>query len=139
MGLVYANIKLINNHDTARFESGVITEDQIRQVDIEALVESGAYMLVINQNIKTQLGLRKRRTQTAQLADGSIIDIDIVGPIEVQFENRTATCNAMVIAGDNEVLLGAIPMEEMDVLINPKENRLIVNPAHPYQAMIKLK
>ena len=139
MGLVYANIKLINDRDTGRFEDGRIREDQIRKVEITALVDSGAYMLVINQNIKTQLGLRVRRTQTAPLADGTMIDMDIVGPIEVHFENRSATCNAMVIPGDNEVLLGAIPMEEMDVMIHPKENRLIVNPDHPYQAVVKLK
>jgi clan AA aspartic protease len=139
MGLVYASIKLINDRDTGRFEDGLIPKEQIRQLQVDALVDSGAYMLVINQNIQTQLGLKKKKTQSAQLADGSVIQMDIVGPIEVLFENRSATCNAMVIPGDNEVLLGAIPMEEMDVLIHPKENKLIVNPSHPYQAMVKLK
>jgi hypothetical protein len=63
----------------------------------------------------------------------------VVGPIEIKFKNRTAVCNAVVLQGDNEPLLGAIPMEEMDVLIHPLRQELIVNPEHPYFAQLKMK
>jgi len=78
-------------------------------------------------------------TQTAELADGSQISLDIVAPIIVKFANRATTCRAMVLPGNSEVLLGAIPMEDMDVVINPKEQKLTVNPAHPYIAHKPLK
>ena len=139
MGLVYADITLVNDRDLGRFEDGLILENQVRKIEVNALVDSGALMLVINENIKAQLGLKKKRTQTAELADGSIITLEVVGSVEVRFGNRSTVCNAMVISGDNEVLLGAIPMEEMDVLIHPKTNKLIINPEHPTMAQTKLK
>jgi len=63
----------------------------------------------------------------------------VVGPIMVKFKNRTATCSALVLAGNSEPLLGAIPLEEMDVLIHPQRQELIVNPEHPYYAQLNLK
>jgi clan AA aspartic protease len=139
MGLVYATITLINIDDKALFRRGYLKKEHIRQMEVTAMVDSGAVMLTINENIKHQLGLETIRVQTAQLANGSLVDLEVVGPVEVLFENRGATCSAFVIPGDNEVLLGAIPMEEMDVLIHPKDNKLIVNPSHPHKAVVKLK
>ena len=139
MGLVYAQIRLTNADDIALSKRNYITKDEIRYINVNAMVDSGAYMLAINESIKIQLGLDVIDEKTAQLADGSLVTLDVVGPIQVIFENRKAMCNAMVLSGETEVLLGAIPMEEMDVLIHPKEQKLIVNPAHPYQAQLSLK
>ena len=139
MGLVYAQIRLTNADDIALSKRNYITKDEIRYINANAMVDSGAYMLAINESIKIQLGLDVIDEKTAQLADGSLVTLDVVGPIQVIFENRKAMCNAMVLSGETEVLLGAIPMEEMDVLIHPKEQKLIVNPAHPYQAQLSLK
>lgn len=139
MGLVYADIKLTNVGDLELVKRGYLKKEEIRSMQVTAMVDSGAYMLTINENIKAQLGLDVIDKRTAQLADGSLIDLDIVGPLEVRFANRMAMCNAMVLDGDTEVLLGAIPMEEMDVLIHPKERKLIVNPAHPYKPQLALK
>ena len=94
------------------------------------------YMLAINESIKRPLDLPKLEEQIAELADGSKLKLEIVGPVEVRFENRSTTCRAMVLSGDTEVLLGAIPVEDMDVLIDPRQQRLIVNPASPYLAKI---
>lgn len=139
MGLVYADIKLTNVGDLELVKRGYLKKEEIRSMQITAMVDSGAYMLTINENIKAQLGLDVIDKRTAQLADGSLIDLDIVGPLEVRFANRMAMCNAMVLDGETEVLLGAIPMEEMDVLFHPKEQKLIVNPAHPYKPQLALK
>ena len=114
MGLVHAKIKLINGGDIVRFEDKTIKEVQIRYVTATMTVDSGAYMMCINETTQSQLGLKTKEKRIAQIADGSPIELDIVGPIEVQFENRTATCNAMVLPGDTEMLLGAIPMEQMN-------------------------
>ncbi len=79
------------------------------------------------------------RKAPATLANGTIIDLEIVGPIEVSFLNRSTTVDAMVLPGDTEVLLGAIRMEGMDVLIDPLRQQLIVNPEHPIRPQFSLK
>ena len=132
MGLVYAEIELIRSDDLALWRAGYIEENQIRRMRVKALVDSGAYMLTINENIRLQLDLRKLGEQIAELADGTKKLLDVVGPVEIRFENRRATADAMVLPGDAEILLGSIPMEDLDVQIDPRQQRLIVNPAAPY-------
>ncbi len=139
MGLVYADIELISTDDLTLHAKGYIKEDEIKRMTVRALVDSGAAMLAINERVKTQLGLRVVDKQFSELADGSSIELEIVSPVDVRFSNRATTVRAMVLPGDTEILLGAIPMEDMDVLIDPKQQRLIVNPAHPYVAQKHLK
>lgn len=139
MGLVHAAIKLINGDDLALVRRGYMQEGEVRSSDVRALVDSGAYMLAINEVLKTQLGLEVVEKRPAELADGTVIDLEVVGPVEVRFKNRQTTVRAMVLPGDAEVLLGAIPMEDMDVLIDPKKQELIVNPQHPMRPQMSLK
>jgi clan AA aspartic protease len=95
--------------------------------------------MCINENIQEQLKLPVVERRKGQLANGSIVEYDVVGPIEVKFKNRRCSVDAMVLPGENEPLLGAIPMEDMDVLIHPYKQELVVNPDHPYYAQMKLK
>lgn len=139
MGPVYAELMLTNAGDISLFEGGFIAENEIRKVNCIALVDSGAIMLAINENLKIQLGLKVKDIRPAQLADETVKNLEIVGPIEVRFKNRLSTTNAMVLPGNQEILLGAIPMEEMDVLIHPAKQELIVNPEHPFKAQMVLK
>jgi clan AA aspartic protease len=132
MGLVYADLELISGDDLALYRRGFITEDEIKRMRVTVLVDSGAYMLVINDHIKEQLDLPVLEEQTARLADESEIRVEVVGPVEVRFENRSTTVRAMVFPGNTEPLLGVIPMEDMDVVVDPKHQRLIVNPENPY-------
>jgi hypothetical protein len=67
------------------------------------------------------------------------VEYDVVAPVEIRFKNRRSVQSAMVLPGDSEPLLGAIPLEDMDVLIHPLRQELIVNPDHPYFAQMKLK
>lgn len=139
MGLVYAQIELISGDDLALNRRGFLPAEQIKRLNVNALVDSGAYMLVVNQHVKEQLDLPVLEEQTARLADESEVRVEVVGPVEVRFENRSTTVRAMVFPGDAEVLLGAIPMEDMDVLVDPKQGRLIVNPENPYIARKSVK
>ena len=91
------------------------------------------------ETIQSQLQLPVIEKRKGQLASGSIVEYDIVGPIEVKFKNRRCSIDAMVLPGDNEPLLGNIPLDDMDVLIDPYKRELIVNPEHPYFAQMKLK
>jgi len=139
MGLVYAEIELISGDDLVLHRHGFVTEDQIKRMKVNALVDTGAYMLVINEHIKEQLNLCVIEEQVFRLADESELRAEIVGPVEVRFENRSTTVRAAVLTGDVEVLLGSIPMEDLDVVIDPKQQRLIVNPESPYIARKHLK
>jgi len=139
MGLVYAEIDLISIDDIVLNRRGFLDKDKINQVTINALVDSGAYMLTINENVRAQLDLPFIEKQFGRLADETLLELDVVGPVEVRFENRSTTVRAIVLPGNAEVLLGSIPMEDMDVLIDPKQQKLVVNPAHPYVATKHLK
>ena len=139
MGLVYADIELVSGDDLVLHRHGFLKEDKIKRLRVSALVDSGAYMLVINERIKDQLDLAVIETQVFRLANESEIRADVVGPVEIRFENRSTTVRAAVLPGDIEVLLGSIPMEDMDVVIDPKRQRLMVNPESPYIATKPLK
>ncbi len=139
MGLVYADITLINGEDLILAKRNIIGEEEIKQMTVNMLADSGAYMMAINESIQEQLKLDVKERRKAQMADGSIQEYDVVGPIEVKFKNRRCSIDAMVLPGDNEPLLGAIPMEDMDILIHPRRQELIVNPDHPYFAQMKMK
>jgi clan AA aspartic protease len=139
MGLVYAEIELINGEDLALQRKNIIGEDEVKRMTVSALVDTSSYMLCINENIQEQLQLPVVEKRKAQLANGEIVQCDVVAPVELRFKNRATTCRAMVLPGDNEVLLGAIPLEDMDVLIHPLRQELIVNPDHPYFAQMKVK
>lgn len=139
MGLVYADIQLINGGDLEMVRRGYMDKDEIKSMWVNMLVDTGSYMLAINENIQEQLQLPVLEKRKAQMANGSIVECDVVGPVEVRFKNRQTSCRAMVLPGDNEPLLGAIPLEDMDVLIHPLRQELIVNPDHPYFAQMKMK
>jgi clan AA aspartic protease len=139
MGLVYADITLINGEELILAKTNIIGEEEIKHMTVNMLVDNGAYMMAINESIQEQLQLPVKEKRKAQMADGSINEYEVVGPIEVKFKNRRCSIDAMVLPGDNEPLLGAIPMEDMDVLIHPLRQELIVNPDHPYFAQMKMK
>ena len=139
MGLVYADIELINASDLELARRHYIGEDEIERIHLNMLADSGAFMMAINQNIQEILQLPFIEKRRVVLGNGAIAEFDTVGPIMVKFKNRTATCNAFVLEGDTEPLLGRIPLGEMDVLIHPQRQELVVNPEHPDYAVFKMK
>jgi clan AA aspartic protease len=139
MGMVYADIELINGGDLVLARRYMIGEEEIRRYTLNILVDTGTYYLCINETIQQQLGLPVIEKRKAQLANGTVEEFDVVGPVEIKFKNRRCNVDAMVLKGDNEPLLGAIPLEDMDVLIHRLRQELIVNPEHPYFAQMKLK
>jgi clan AA aspartic protease len=139
MGLVYAEIELVNSGDMVLHKRGYIKESEIRREKVKALVDNGAYMMCINENLKNQLGLDHSSFETAQMADGTLKKVEVVGPMNVLFLNRITSCLAMVMPGDSEVLLGAIPMEGLDVVIDPLLQTLALPPGRPYMAQKPVK
>ncbi|HEX2682662.1 MAG TPA: clan AA aspartic protease [Ferruginibacter sp.] len=138
MGQVHAEIELINGIDQGLAQKNTIGEEEVRRISIRVLVDTGAAMLCINENIQEYLQLPFSGTQRAQLADGTIIECNIVKNVELRFHNRETTCRALVLPGDSEPLLGFIPLEDMDVLVDPLRQELIVHPDRPDMAMHKI-
>ena len=139
MGLIHADVELINVEDIGLVRRGHMDIDEIKRISINILVDTGSYMLAINENIQAILQLPVTDKKKAQLANGESIWCDVVSPIEIRFKNRRSVCSAMVLRGDAEPLLGSIPMEDMDVMINPLRQELIVNPESPDYAMMSMK
>ncbi len=139
MGLTYVDIELVNSVDLALVRQGKLPEHQIRRLTVSALVDSGATMMSIPQPICEQLGLDIVGEGDAELADGSIVTFPIAGPLEIRFQNRRAGVEALVSRSTTDVLLGVIPLEAMDVLIDPKQQKLILNPKSPDRARLMLK
>ena len=139
MGLIYADIELINPFDMELARRHYIGSEEIKRMHINILVDTGSYMLAINENIQQILQLPVIDKRKARMADDSVLMCDVVGPVELRFKNRTAICSAMVLPDDSEPLLGAIPLEELDVVINPLKQELNVNPDSPDYATLKMK
>jgi clan AA aspartic protease len=118
MGLVTARIELRNPKKEA-----------LKSISVEALVDSGAVHLCIPEHIQVQLGLDEIDKKEAVLADGRRVIAPYVGPVEIKFKNRTGFSGALVL-GD-QILLGAIPLEDMDLVVLPKDRKLDINPASP--------
>jgi clan AA aspartic protease len=131
MGFVTADITILHGGDVIAAREGKLPEDSIRQVHVESLVDSGAFTLIINKEVQEQLGLPVLYTKPCRTADGKFGILDVAGPVEVHFENRMTICEAVVSPGLHQVLLGVIPLEGMDVVVNPVTQKLAVNPANP--------
>ncbi len=118
MGLVNAKVLLTNPK-----------RPELGPVEVEALADSGAVHLCITDHIRIQLELAEIDEKEVTLADGTQKLVPYVGPIELRFKNRVGFAGALV-TGD-QTLLGAIPMEDMDLVIIPKTRTLDVNPSSP--------
>jgi len=118
MGYVYAEIELGNP-----------SRPDLKRVRVRAIADTGAMMLSIPEHIALQLQLKSDRVREVTAADAKKHVVPYVGPIEVVFENRNCYVGAIVL-GD-EVLLGAVPMEDMDLVISPSQRTVVVNPESP--------
>ena len=139
MGLIYADITLQNAGDQEMLRRGFMPEEKVRQMNVKALVDTGALTLTINDKIAEQLDLAVQDRVVVELADGTRDKANLVGPVTVRFDNRITVCTALVLPDATEVLLGAIPMEGMDVVIDPRLEQLTVHPDRPYTALMKVK
>jgi clan AA aspartic protease len=118
MGLVYADIILKNPGQAS-----------IAAMPVQTLVDTGAVHLCIPQHLQIQLELVEIDLKEVTLADGEKKLVPYVGPIEIRFKNRIGFAGALVM-GD-PVLLGAIPMEDMDLVVVPRLRTVDVNPDSP--------
>ncbi|MBI2948943.1 MAG: clan AA aspartic protease [Verrucomicrobia bacterium] len=139
MGLVDAEIQLTNGDDLALVRRGLLDPTKVRSMKVKANADRGAYMLCLNERVREQLALPVIEQCVAVLADGSQHRLDVVGPVEARFQNRRCSVDAMVLPGEAEIRLGAIPMEDMDLVILPRLQKLAVNPEHPILPVVPVR
>ena len=126
MGYVYADIELANSR-----------EANLESVSVNALVDAGSLMLCIPEHLKVQLNFEEAEKREVILADGKRHLVSYVGPVRVKFQNRSCFVGALVL-GD-QVLLGAMPMEDMDLVVSPSNRTITVNPENPNYAVALVK
>jgi len=118
MGVAYARVKLANPR-----------LPELAPVEVDALADTGSVHLCIPEHIAIQLSLEEVDRREVTLADGSRQTVPYMGPISLFVANRRGFAGAMVLG--NQVLLGAIPMEDMDLTVNPRTQQVIANPVNP--------
>lgn len=118
MGTTYAELRLTNLFSK-------------QSVTVRALVDTGATFMCVTEEIAVQLGFDTSEVtrHIVTLADGRQLKVPRIAPIEIVFGNRSYITEALVL-GD-EALMGVLPLEAMDLLVDPLREQLIVNPAHP--------
>ena len=118
MGMVYAQIELSNPK-----------MPELVPYQVESLVDTGAFMLCIPEHVRLQLRLDELEKREVTLADNRKQLCPYVGPVQIHYANRSCFTGALVLG--ERVLLGAIPLEDMDLIVHPPKRELVVNPQSP--------
>lgn len=129
MGAVWTQVKLTNAVDDELVSRGLLAPRLLRKVEAEGLIDTGAVHLVIPEKILEQLGLRIRGQQLVRYANSSQETVGVTGPVLLECQGRNTVDEALVV-GD-EILIGQVILEKLDLLVDCKNQRLIPNPAHP--------
>jgi clan AA aspartic protease len=125
MGEVRTKIILVNIGDQNDARRGYIPQNQVRLVTVNAVVDTGAWTLVINEETRKKLGLRIEETSETTLAGGVTVSSGITEYVEIRWEDRKTACEAVVLPGEEDVLIGAFPLEGLDLMIHPKTQKVI--------------
>lgn len=118
MGFIHAEIDLSNPRNR-----------ELVSLRVRALVDTGAITLCIPEHVAVQLNLAELEKREVTTAEGRHVPVPYVGPVQITFENRSCYTGALVL-GDS-ILLGSIPMEDMDLVVNPRMQTITVNPESP--------
>ena len=125
MGTTYAEIMLKNPIDAADHERGFIKEENIRSATVTAVVDTGAMSLVITEELRKKLGLSVKGERKVLIANGQRVSCKVTEAVDIHWKDRISSQRAVVIPGAEKVLLGAIPLEDMDLIVNPVTQELV--------------
>ena len=125
MGVFKEEIVLENILDRGFARHGYIKESEIRTLKVEAMPDTGAWTLVINEDIREKLGLTIKETSESTLADGKTDTYDVTEGIEIRWKDRSTVLPAVVVPNAKDILLGALPLEAMDLMVDPVHGCLV--------------
>lgn len=129
MGKVIVDVELVNSDDEALLSRGHLKADQVRGLKISALVDTGATLLTLPEDDIKKLGLRFFREATSRFANGQVAKRKIYGPVKIQVQGRIDSVLALAGHPGMPALLGQIPLEGLDLMVDSKRQRLV--PGHP--------
>jgi predicted aspartyl protease len=136
MGQVVVTARLENLEDVYNAARGILLNEQVRAVEVtDALIDSGATGLLAPQALIDRLGLMPLRKRVARTVGGSI-EINVYRAVRLSIQGRDCICDVSAVADDLPVLIGQLPLEAMDWVVDMKGQRLIGNPAHGGEQMI---
>jgi len=124
MGTVVAEITLKNAYDVMNAHRGIIGSADIHQTTVEAVVDTGAMTLIINDKLCRDLGLEILGTKETRMANNMKETIRVAETVEIHWKDRSMTCRPWVLSGTEDVLLGVIPLEDMDLIVDPARETL---------------
>jgi clan AA aspartic protease len=124
MGNFSEEITLVNAGDATNVQRGLMQEHEVRQITLSAVVDTGATTVVIDEAACRQLGLAIVATKQTTFANGTRQECGVTEPIIVHWKNRLTPAYAVVVPGAKSALLGAIPLEGMDLMVDPVHRRL---------------
>ena len=139
MGEIAVNVELENAEDRGFFERGHGQESDIRRTSIEAIVDTGAVMLVLPQNVVERLGVRTRRTAIVTYADERKEERPVAGPLTIHVCNRFMSTDCVVGPPLSEALIGRIVLEALDLIADCTKRILTPRPESPDYPQLKLK
>jgi len=131
MGKVVTPVRLTNSFDAHDAERGLVPASEVRRVEIQALVDTGAAELAIPQEVATALGLPMIDRRKVRYADGRIDEVPYIGGLVIEILGRHFVSSAFVLPAGATPLLGLIPLEALDLVVNPRTQEVSVNPASP--------
>ncbi|MDQ3321895.1 MAG: clan AA aspartic protease [Acidobacteriota bacterium] len=137
MGEVRVKVKLTNAFDEALARRGQIKKEEIRVYEADALIDTGAVSSVVPANVMKQLGVLSIGNRVAESADGRKDSVQLTEPITFDIIGRETVESAMVL-GD-EVIIGQTVLEVIDMQVDCRNQKLVPNPAHPDQPVVKIK
>jgi hypothetical protein len=130
MGTFKEPITLANARDIGNARNGVIPEAKIRRITVDAIPDTGAWTLVINEKTREKLGLAIVKMVKSSLADGSTTEYGLSEPVEIRWKDRHVPCDACVLSasvlpGGEDVLLGKYPLVGMDLTVNTETKEVV--------------
>jgi clan AA aspartic protease len=133
-----AKIKLTNNTDLGAASQGLIDPSTVRTVEIEGLVDTGATMMVLPADVIERLGVAVEGHRTVRYANGQLAKVPRATGIRIEILGRDMTCDALVEPAGTTALIGQIPLEGLDLVVDPKSREVTVNPASPDSPLMDL-
>ena len=137
MGRFSVEVELANNKDLTRAGDGTIPAEQVRRARVRGVVDSGAARLVIPASVAQQLGLTTSSMAMVRYADGRTAERAVVKDVNLAYGGRDGVFSAIVEPGRESLLIGAIVMEELDLLVDCGTQRLV--PRDPKQIVSEVE
>ena len=125
MGETFTEITLKNAMDVGNARSRLIKKAEVRQMTLQILTDTGSTDLIINERMRKQLGLRIEASDITILANNQAQTCHCTEPVTMYWKDRKATCNPIVMPGNGEALLGVIPLESLDLMVDPVDQQVV--------------